>query len=120
MPPQAATTGLCTWNGALTLSEWVLQNKAMFVGKTVVELGSGIGLAGILTAVATGATKVVMTDHIPDVLRIIEENIQLNRAAGRACVAHCDWTAGWAFSLSASFASSAPCCFFFCVYSGLK
>lgn len=41
----AATTGLCTWNGALTLAEWVLEHRSVFAGKCVVELGSGIGLA---------------------------------------------------------------------------
>eukprot|EP00729_Bicosta_minor_P016932 gene16932-16786_t len=90
----AATTGLCTWNGALTLAEWVLEHRSVFAGKCVVELGSGIGLAGILLAQSCSATRVVLTDHSQDVLKTLRGNIELNKVAALAEARYLDWTEG--------------------------
>uniref|UniRef100_A0A672YKV3 Eukaryotic elongation factor 2 lysine methyltransferase n=1 Tax=Sphaeramia orbicularis TaxID=375764 RepID=A0A672YKV3_9TELE len=41
------TTGLVTWEAALHLTEWALDHQQTFRGRTVLELGSGVGLTGI-------------------------------------------------------------------------
>ena len=86
------TTGLCTWDGALVLAEWELANIRFFEGKTVVELGSGIGLAGILLAKGCKPSRVVLTDHLHDVLEALRTNIALNKVTAE--VQHLDWTDG--------------------------
>ena len=51
------------WPAAFAMAEWVADGKldAFLKGKNIVELGSGVGLAGIVAG-AVGAEKVWMTD----------------------------------------------------------
>lgn len=72
------TTGLSTWDGALALSEWTVENQCFFAQKNVIELGCGPGLVGIAIALATTATRVVLTDLDRTVLDVAHENVQLN------------------------------------------
>jgi predicted nicotinamide N-methyase len=54
----------------------------------VLELGAGCGLVGLTAAQMDGCTEVVMTDHDPGTLKLIEEGVARNgprlRAACRA------------------------------------
>nr|XP_022918147.1 protein-lysine N-methyltransferase EEF2KMT [Onthophagus taurus] len=72
------TTGLCTWQASLILSEWSLENKDIFMNKRVLELGSGIGLTGIVITKYCSPKKYIFTDCHDSVLKNLKENINLN------------------------------------------
>ena len=59
-------------------------------GMHVVELGAGPGLPGLVCA-SLGAS-VLLTDNVPDVLRLLEMNVKANLKDG-ASVAALDWGA---------------------------
>eukprot|EP00930_Biecheleria_cincta_P009370 TRINITY_DN111105_c0_g1_i1.p1 TRINITY_DN111105_c0_g1~~TRINITY_DN111105_c0_g1_i1.p1 ORF type:complete len:217 (+),score=47.02 TRINITY_DN111105_c0_g1_i1:56-706(+) len=63
------------WPGALAMAEWVADNPVIKNCK-VVELGAGTGLVG-LTASATGAAHVVLTD-LPPALDALKANVAMN------------------------------------------
>ncbi|XP_041318314.1 protein-lysine N-methyltransferase EEF2KMT [Pyrgilauda ruficollis] len=72
------TTGLLTWEAALLLAQWALQNPGLFRGRTVLELGSGIGFTGIAICKTCQPRTFIFSDCHPRVLRQLGENIQLN------------------------------------------
>lgn len=59
-----------------TILRWIYLNKGIFEKKTVLELGSGPGLCGIVAAMYANA--VVLSDYIPQLLNTMKENIKLN------------------------------------------
>ncbi len=61
------------------LTRWIFQNGGIFNGKTVLELGCGVGLAGIVAS--HWASKVFLTDYIQDVVDNAAYNVQLNHVA---------------------------------------
>ena len=75
----SASTGAAIWNGA-NVASWYLENRlgpAGMQGKSVVELGAGVGFTS-LVANALGAAEVVVTDGNEDVLRLADVNIATN------------------------------------------
>ncbi|XP_050836186.1 protein-lysine N-methyltransferase EEF2KMT isoform X4 [Serinus canaria] len=72
------TTGLLTWEAALHLAQWALQNPSLFRGRTVLELGSGIGFTGIAICKSCQPRTFIFSDCHPRVLRQLGENLQLN------------------------------------------
>lgn len=89
----SASTGAAIWNGA-NVATWYLENRlgsAEMQGKSVVELGAGVGFTS-LVANALGAAEVVVTDGNEDVLRLADVNIATNvegageREAGKGMV----------------------------------
>jgi len=64
------------WPSAISLSEFVIENKSKFKGKNIVELGCGLGLVGI-TATANGG-NVLFTDNDPQALRFTQINFKRN------------------------------------------
>eukprot|EP01117_Protostelium_nocturnum_P009659 TRINITY_DN3453_c2_g1_i5.p1 TRINITY_DN3453_c2_g1~~TRINITY_DN3453_c2_g1_i5.p1 ORF type:complete len:200 (+),score=75.62 TRINITY_DN3453_c2_g1_i5:216-815(+) len=58
------------------MSRWIFENKNMFEGNTVIELGSGCGLPGILAA--SFAKETVMTDYLEPVLENLKYNLKIN------------------------------------------
>jgi predicted nicotinamide N-methyase len=63
------------WTSSIDLAGWLLEGERM-VGKTVLELGSGIGLAGI--AAARAGAQVMMTDYETDALLFARYNALMN------------------------------------------
>lgn len=68
------TTGLRTWEASLLLTEWLLEQDIQ--RKSVLELGAGTGLAGILAA-KRGA-YVTATDGSETVVAKLRENYHRN------------------------------------------
>jgi len=83
--------GLMLWESSLVLARWMSQHGSMPPRRTVLELGCGVGLAG-LAAAAAGAS-VVQTDHSLEALALAAENADLNSIGG-VLRAPGDWT-GW-------------------------
>lgn len=75
-------TGLAVWNSGLLLTrlleELAKTKKFSENFNTVLELGCGTALVSI-AAETLGATQVIATDGNPDVVRLAQRNIQLNR-----------------------------------------
>jgi predicted nicotinamide N-methyase len=71
--------GLKLWEGAVLLLRHILklENRHPFEGKKVMDLGAGMGVIGITLAKLLEC-KVTMTDYIPEVLKLCQENTQLN------------------------------------------
>ncbi|XP_036885861.1 protein-lysine N-methyltransferase EEF2KMT isoform X4 [Sturnira hondurensis] len=72
------TTGLVTWNAALYLAEWALENTAAFTHRTVLELGSGAGLTGLVICKMCRPRAYVFSDCHSHVLEQLQGNILLN------------------------------------------
>ncbi|CAA0826213.1 Putative methyltransferase family protein [Striga hermonthica] len=69
-------TGQLVWPGAELLNDFLSKNADMLHGCSVIELGSGVGITGILCS--RFCEKVVMTDHNDEVLKILKRNIELH------------------------------------------
>ncbi|KAK6312530.1 hypothetical protein J4Q44_G00181940 [Coregonus suidteri] len=72
------TTGLVTWDAALYLAEWALENTHIFTGRTVLELGSGVGFTGIAVCRSCSPSRYVFSDCHLSVLHRLRDNVQLN------------------------------------------
>lgn len=48
-----------------TLEEFCLAHSGLLEGKSVLELGAGIGMTGMAVAASCGAREVVLTDYAP-------------------------------------------------------
>uniref|UniRef100_UPI0014454A7F protein-lysine N-methyltransferase EEF2KMT-like n=1 Tax=Epinephelus lanceolatus TaxID=310571 RepID=UPI0014454A7F len=72
------TTGLVTWEAALYLAEWAMDHQQAFTGRTVLELGSGVGLTGITICHSCGPNRYIFSDCHHKVLQKLRDNVQLN------------------------------------------
>ena len=72
---QIGTTGLKTWPAAEFLINFLLNNKYVQRDFTILELGSGIGLAGISLLKLKKARKIYFTDHHQSVLDTLKINL---------------------------------------------
>ncbi|KZO90132.1 hypothetical protein CALVIDRAFT_542972 [Calocera viscosa TUFC12733] len=62
------------WNSGICLAKYLEHTPALYLGRTVLELGAGGGLPALVTALR-GARKTVVTDY-PD--RALVENLEVN------------------------------------------
>jgi len=79
------------WTSSFALARVCLEEESL-EGRTVLELGCGVGLAGIAAARA-GAT-VMLTDYEKDALTFARWNTDTNLSPGqrlRVTLRHCDW-----------------------------
>ncbi|XP_014473305.1 PREDICTED: methyltransferase-like protein 22 isoform X2 [Dinoponera quadriceps] len=75
--------GLQVWRGALLLADYVLSHPDLFKDQIILELGSGVGVTGIVASYL--AKKVICTDiNVGGILSLIERNFQRNRAYVRS------------------------------------
>ncbi|CAJ1075598.1 protein-lysine N-methyltransferase EEF2KMT [Xyrichtys novacula] len=91
------TTGLVTWEAALYLAEWALDHQHVFTGRTVLELGSGVGLTGITICRSCSPSRFIFSDCHPSVLQKLRKNVELNglmeQTAPVVSVEELDWMA---------------------------
>lgn len=79
IPIAGGGLGCALWDGGLVLARWVYQQGgSVFHDKTVLELGCGVGLAGIVAA--HWASHVTLTDYIEETVRNAVYNAKLNSA----------------------------------------
>ncbi|CAN4120995.1 unnamed protein product [Withania somnifera] len=67
------------WPGAVLLNDYLTKNADMLQGCSVIELGSGVGITGVLCS--RFCREVVMTDHNDEVLKILKKNIKLQESS---------------------------------------
>lgn len=71
----------------------MLSSSKRFLGKSVLEVGSGLGLAGLVAA--RYAKETVLTDYQDDTLRALTYNVKLNEhfvgKKKHVNVQHLDW-----------------------------
>ena len=83
------TVGLQVWRGALLLCDYLLARPALVRGTTILELGAGCGLCGLLAAGT--ARRVFVTDNVEGVLANAQANVELNGVEAVARVRTLDW-----------------------------
>ncbi|KAG6436402.1 hypothetical protein SASPL_101300 [Salvia splendens] len=69
-------TGQMVWPGAELSNNYLSKNSDILRGCSVIELGSGVGITGILCS--RFCREVVMTNHNDEVLKVITRNIELD------------------------------------------
>ncbi|XP_062955148.1 protein-lysine N-methyltransferase EEF2KMT isoform X2 [Cynocephalus volans] len=72
------TTGLVTWDAALYLAEWAIENPAAFAHRTVLELGSGAGFTGLAICKTCHPRAYIFSDCHSHVLEQLQGNVLLN------------------------------------------
>ncbi|KAG8193464.1 hypothetical protein JTE90_023716 [Oedothorax gibbosus] len=73
-----STTGLQTWEASKYLSEWCIKNHFVLENKSILELGSGIGLLGITVLKFCSPSKYMFSDKSWAVLNKLAANIKIN------------------------------------------
>ncbi|CAN0062921.1 unnamed protein product, partial [Sphacelaria rigidula] len=68
--------GFQMWPAAVILSRWLCAHPGVLRGRSVLEVGAGLGLCGITAAHL--ASTVTLSDFNPKVLRALEANVALN------------------------------------------
>jgi 2-polyprenyl-3-methyl-5-hydroxy-6-metoxy-1,4-benzoquinol methylase len=68
------STGLSVWLGAEIMAEYLARNPATVRGKSVLELGAGLGLCSLI-AHRLGAARVISTDGDINVLKKLRTNV---------------------------------------------
>lgn len=72
------TTGLSVWQASFATSDYLIKHKDIFNQKTVLELGSGIGLVGSILMKLCKPKKLILSDCHSKVLNLLTENITVN------------------------------------------
>lgn len=79
------------WPSAVAVAQHLLAHPEAVGGMRVLELGAGLGMAGV-AAVLAGAAHVTAADLMPDALELAEANARLNAVpAERHRTARFDW-----------------------------
>nr|XP_030869720.2 putative protein N-methyltransferase FAM86B1 isoform X3 [Gorilla gorilla gorilla] len=72
------TTRLVTWDTALYLAEWAIENPAAFINRTVLELGSGASLTGLAICKICRPREYIFSNPHSRVLEQLQGNVLLN------------------------------------------
>ncbi len=88
-PSADDTVGAILWDGSAHLAQWLCDNASVVQGKTVLELGAGVGLVSIVAALL-GASSCCATD-MPHVLPLLSRNVASNGVAAQVCVTPFKW-----------------------------
>ncbi|KAJ9601306.1 hypothetical protein L9F63_000528, partial [Diploptera punctata] len=82
------TTGLCSWQASLALADWCINNHEYFEKKRVLELGSGVGLTGLVVSLCCRPSSYWFSDCHPSVLHLLQSNIALNTTCNEETLSH--------------------------------
>jgi predicted nicotinamide N-methyase len=82
--------GWRVWPAAVLLGQFICNHSEIVISKTVLELGAGLGLPGLLAG-KLGASRVCLTDCLPLALAKLNKSIQANNLTDIAEVANLDW-----------------------------
>jgi len=77
MNVSAAGVGCAVWDAAIIMARWIhSKSGGWFAGKVVHEVGAGVGLPGIVSG--RHASRVLLSDHMPQLVTNLQYNITLN------------------------------------------
>lgn len=76
--PGHVQSGQYLWPAAIAAGNYLIQNWSDIKSTSVLELGAGCGLAGIVASKLDGVENVVWTDYDHGSLQLIQENIDEN------------------------------------------
>lgn len=96
------------WPSAVALCRWMALDtsaNAALKGKRVLDLGSGVGVAGIGAVALGGADTVTLAEADARALAYATHNAGLNSVSDRVACEQLDWTADWPAHLRASFSA---------------
>lgn len=88
-PNRLAPYGVVLWPASIALAHEIAIRATEFRGKTVLELGAGTGLPGIVAA--SLGSSVVQTDRSELIVHVCQRNGERNRVKGIQCRI-ADWT----------------------------
>jgi predicted nicotinamide N-methyase len=76
--------GFVLWPSAVVLSRWLILNQGLVQGKTVLELGAGCGLVGLVVATLNNDNNntTILSDFNHESLKNLMGNLQLNGLNG--------------------------------------
>lgn len=90
--PGHVQSGQYLWPAAQHLSKYFIDHWSEFQSELVIELGSGAGLCGLVVSKLGDRThKVVLTDHDPGCLEILQENITINNCEQNCQKEYLQW-----------------------------
>ena len=91
---QDGQEGLRVWESGIALARYfAMQAPETTQGQTIVELGSGTGIAGLALLKFTPVAKVVFSDYKETVLGVARENAAMQQGVtAETQVELCDWT----------------------------
>jgi hypothetical protein len=78
--PRHNDVALKVWEAGACLAEFLVRNPDHVAGKHCCELGSGVGLTGVVVAGCCQPTSFFMTDYTEACLVNLEHNIAINQA----------------------------------------
>lgn len=71
--------GAGIWMSSLVLSCWIKTKPELFKNKCILELGSGVGLCGVvLASMQSPVRSIKLTDSTQGVCQLINDNIEIN------------------------------------------
>lgn len=91
--PEDLGTGAVVWPACLVLIKYLERWPALVRGASVLDLGAGAGATSIAAA-ALGASRVVATDGVPAVTRLVARNVAANGVGDVVSTAVHDWADG--------------------------
>jgi len=74
---QLKAEGKLIWPAAETLCKYIEKHQEEFLGKSILELGAGQGVAGMLCAHLSGKQS-VLTDYDDETLALLKQNVDSN------------------------------------------
>lgn len=83
--------GFTLWGAALVFGLNELKNARIFYGKQVLEIGSGLGLAGFAVALMGSPKRVTLSDFHSSVVQNLRHNVKLNGLQQVCDVTTLDW-----------------------------
>lgn len=75
-------TGQIVWPASMLLSQYLQRHSQDFKGLSVLEVGSGIGVSGIMVAKYADTKRVVLSDYSQIVVDVLEDNVKMNFKEG--------------------------------------
>lgn len=78
-------SGQYLWPAAAFMGHYLQKNWDNLKSPRVLELGAGVGLAGILASKLVGTEQVVLSDYDHGSLQLLADNIELNKADNDDC-----------------------------------
>lgn len=78
-------SGQYLWPAAAAMGQYLVDNWDTLQSSSILELGAGVGLAGLVASKLKGTKRVVLTDYDHGSLQLLNDNKELNKTATDTC-----------------------------------